>query len=417
VTYSDLLGGWPGDGNIDADVQGGCSGEGNIDADPRFCDVVCRDYSDLSIAADSPCLGSGLGGADMGSWTVACDVPQQAIPTVLRVPRDYPTIRRALDAACQRDTVEIEPGTYYEPGIEIPAADIVIRSLDPADSAIVATTVIDGMGLEVVRFAPTPPEIRPALLSVTVQGGGTGITCSASAPLIENCQIVANLGERGGGIFCNYSSPRIANCRIAGNQASYGSGGLYCISSSPTMHACSITSNAVDRDGGGVFCYFDSRPVLTNCIVARNRARDFGGGLRCEHCSPELVNCTIADNSAGRTGGVSCGQSAAPVLTNCIVWWNTPQQIRGGEPIVSYCDVAYGCDGFENISAHPRFAERRGFEYLLAPGSPCIDAGKPLLRDTIHDWWPRWPQFFRNGARSDMGAYGGPGNSAWLSGD
>ena len=38
-----------------------------------------------------------------------------------------------------------------------------------------------------------------------------------------------------------------------------------------------------------------------------------------------------------------------------------------------------------------------------------IDAGSRLIRDGVD-----WPQWYHNGSRSDMGAYGGPGNAAWL---
>lgn len=55
-----------------------------------------------------------------------------------------------------------------------------------------------------------------------------------------------------------------------------------------------------------------------------------------------------------------------------------------------------------------------GFEYLLKPGSPCIDTGDPSIEDALYDRHPRWPDWYPDGARSDMGAYGGPGNRGWL---
>lgn len=54
VRYSDVLGGWP--------------GLGNIDADPRFCSALCGYYYDLGLAANSPCLKTGYEGADMGAY-------------------------------------------------------------------------------------------------------------------------------------------------------------------------------------------------------------------------------------------------------------------------------------------------------------------------------------------------------------
>jgi len=45
-----------------SDVEGGWEGEGNIDEDPLFCDPIRPDPS-ADLAFDSPCLGAGLGGS------------------------------------------------------------------------------------------------------------------------------------------------------------------------------------------------------------------------------------------------------------------------------------------------------------------------------------------------------------------
>ena len=55
-----------------------------------------------------------------------------------------------------------------------------------------------------------------------------------------------------------------------------------------------------------------------------------------------------------------------------------------------------------------------GFDWLLGPESPCIDTGDPTIEDAISDWHPRWPPWYPNGPRSDMGAYGGVGNDGWI---
>jgi len=46
-------------------------GPGNIDADPLFCGGTCG-WLDLTLAADSPCVGTGRAGSNMGRWGVAC---------------------------------------------------------------------------------------------------------------------------------------------------------------------------------------------------------------------------------------------------------------------------------------------------------------------------------------------------------
>ena len=56
ITYSDIEGGW--------------EGEGNIDADPLFCDA---ENGDLTVQSDSPVLGAGQDGTDMGAYGVGCE--------------------------------------------------------------------------------------------------------------------------------------------------------------------------------------------------------------------------------------------------------------------------------------------------------------------------------------------------------
>ena len=74
----------------------------------------------------------------------------------------------------------------------------------------------------------------------------------------------------------------------------------------------------------------------------------------------------------------------------------------------------YRGGGYGNIVEDPHFGTFRGLKYVLGPNSPCIDSGDPAIEDRISDWHPRWPNWYPNGPRSDMGAYGGPGNIGWL---
>jgi len=53
-----------------SDIQGGWEGEGNIDADPLFCNADSNDYT---LAENSPCVGTGENGTDMGAFGVECE--------------------------------------------------------------------------------------------------------------------------------------------------------------------------------------------------------------------------------------------------------------------------------------------------------------------------------------------------------
>ncbi|MBC8395356.1 MAG: right-handed parallel beta-helix repeat-containing protein, partial [Candidatus Marinimicrobia bacterium] len=53
-----------------SDIEGGWEGDGNIDADPLFCDDENDDYH---LAWNSPCVGTGQGGANMGAYGIGCE--------------------------------------------------------------------------------------------------------------------------------------------------------------------------------------------------------------------------------------------------------------------------------------------------------------------------------------------------------
>jgi len=143
----------------------------------------------------------------------------------------------------------------------------------------------------------------------------------------------------------------------------------------------------------------------------------------------ELLNCTLTGNSAGIEGGgvYITSASSEPEIRNSILWGDTPDEIviESGwiRPDFTYSDIQNGSGqswfGTGCLDAPPRFTSIYGFRYFLNPSmnanrSPCIDAGTPAIEDFIYDDFPGWPEGYPNGARSDMGAYGGAENYFWL---
>jgi len=51
-------------------IEDGWPGEGNIDADPLFCEP---DTGNFYLAENSPCVGTGFEGANMGAYGIGCD--------------------------------------------------------------------------------------------------------------------------------------------------------------------------------------------------------------------------------------------------------------------------------------------------------------------------------------------------------
>jgi len=401
-------------------------------------------------------------------WLASIVIGGTSQAAIVHVPGDHATIQDAIDAAGTGDVVVVHPGVYQET-LSISVKGVTIRSIDPGDSVIVATTVVDGSGLgSVVTFAATDSTTMVSGLTLTggsgtpwcLDGGtcGGGIYCGAGAsPRLDRCVVRDNstVGPRseGAGVYCiESSSPTFVDCTITGNEIVVGGegegygGGVYCNDSDPVFVACEISENMVPEQyprfgvGGGLHCVASS-PVLEFCTVAGNEAAVGGGmafqgagGARIENCiirdnrsthesaaaegwnSGEVFrNCVIAYNSAGWGGAYGC---QGGTLTHCILWGNEPAQVSPWiSASLSYCDVEGGWNGKGNIDADPLFRTRLGFDLLLASGSPCIDAGDPAREDGVFDGHPRWPGWYSNGARADMGAYGGPRNAGWLGRD
>jgi parallel beta-helix repeat protein len=295
---------------------------------------------------------------------------------------------------------------------------------------------------------------------------GGGIYCSYSSPTIEDNSISGNSaldwaggiglygssttivgntimgntsGRIWGGIGSWLSDPIIMGNAITGNIAAVEGGGIGCWEYSAIIEANIITGNRADVLSGGIEIGVGSFSISNNIITNNVVSSTGGGGILLYYASTTMNNNTIADNSAELYGGgLLCMDSCVVTIANTIFWNNTAatgEEICIGyyDPIqipstltISYSDVEggqssvfvdKGCTlnwGGGMIDADPLFGSLHGFDYLLRQGSPCIDAGDPMIEDGLSDWHPRWPEWYPNGPRSDMGAYGGPGNRKWL---
>ena len=74
-----------------SDIQGGWEGEGNIDADPLFC---LSDSTDFTLAENSPCVGMGEYEVDMGAFGIGCEAilatHQDNMPLQYALYQNYP---------------------------------------------------------------------------------------------------------------------------------------------------------------------------------------------------------------------------------------------------------------------------------------------------------------------------------------
>jgi len=130
-----------------------------------------------------------------------------------------------------------------------------------------------------------------------------------------------------------------------------------------------------------------------------------------------VANCVVAENTGGfswRCGGIYSFNSNT-TITNTIVRDNTSDNVcfLAGVATVSWSNIEGGWPGEGNLDVDPELISLGRFDHVPGPGSSCVDRGDPDLDDGIWDAHPRWPPRSPNGRRSDIGAYGGPGNAAW----
>lgn len=259
---------------------------------------------------------SSAGGVAQASATLATLAETPSTLPILRVPEDFPTIQLAIDAAVDGDEIVVSPGTYTE-NIDFIGKNIILRSTDPQDREVVATTIIDGGGQGSVVTFKNGETSEARLDGFTIaNGGGTvfedseatsggGIQIINSSPTIERNTIESNEADIGAGIYIDdFSSPKIASNEIAGNIASNNGGGILVVNDSSPR----IEGNTIDRNeakvGGGIAVWGNSSPMVENNCIAFNVASLGGGIIVGTGSSPIVVGNAFSNNVAEIGGGI-----------------------------------------------------------------------------------------------------------------
>ncbi len=329
-----------------SNIQGGWTGEGNIDVNPRFTDSL------FHLSDSSRCIGAGSASHNFSGAIVTApgddfsgDVRpnpagshpdmgamenERAVPllSVIQIPEDYQTIQAGVDAAEDGDTVLVAEGTYYE-NIIIQSKDITLASyfLMDGDTSHISGTVINGSQpvntdtASVVTILNSPD--ANVLCGFTITGGGGhknifgesfvargggGIQILGSSATITNNHIINNVindrynpegvdGAQGGGILFTSISPisgltlNLSNNLIAGNRvesAMTGGGALsidypykditlnFIIEKNIIKDNTIINTDDWKAMGGGIFLGFylptEGTQIIRNNIISNNRA-------------------------------------------------------------------------------------------------------------------------------------------------
>ena len=411
-----------------SDIEGGFDGEGNIDADPLFTDVWNGDFT---INSSSPCYDAGtadtdgdgneditdyFGSApDMGAFEYCAG--GEYIDDCGICEGDNSTCTGCTDS----DALNYDEENIFEDGsclyaieqdvwVSTTGDDSLNTGLD-ADSPFKTLTnalwrIAQSEGspytvhiLEGVYSPSITGELFPINTKshVNISGSGEGVTIIDAEEthrvlnIIENESIsisdltltggFANIedeeNDRGGGIYMSESNPVLTNLSIINNTADDDGGGMFLINSNPTMTNMRISGNMANDHSGGMFLW-NSNPTMTNVTISGNTAIDDGGGMYQLNSEPTMTNVTISDNTADDDGGGMYLNTSSPILINSIIWNNEPVSIHvnGNEsPDISYSDIEGDWQGEGNIDVDPLFCNPDSGDYNLTENSPCIGTG------------------------------------------
>ena len=406
ITFSDVQGGWPGEGNLNidplltqdfthlsadspcrdaGDPEGDYAEQVDFDGEPRVAGTNVDMGSDEFVDSDVDGLPDFWEVLHFGSPTAADPAgdPDDDTASNLeeyeasRNPRRGPavfhvdvtgddawdglapiwdgehgpkaTIQVAIDATerFEGDEVLVADGIYSGTGnrdIRFFGNEVLLHSTGGRDGCVIDC---GGAGR---AFTFDHGETAQAIVDgFTLTGGeaerGGAVFCRASSPQLRNCTFVRNHAADGGGVHCRYGQPVIDNCAFRDNTATGYGGGFHCVAADASIVRCVFVGNGGSH-GGGMTC-LSSDTTVANCLFAQNWGKYDGGAAHCRGMgNPAMVNCTVVSNAARNGGGVYCRSGAALSLTSCVMVGNRAYQganVYSQSPlVVSYSAVSGG---------------------------------------------------------------------------
>ncbi len=231
--------------------------------------------------------------------------PVSAYPRNIYVPKDYPKVQEALNAAAEGDTIWIAPGKYV--GGFVVSKDVVIFGAG-ADKCTVTplpnspypvvfinknSSIIDGLTVDNSGGAALAGVVinggSPRLTRMKVKGGSKdGIIVNGSGysdvPILKFSEIFAN---KGNGLFVVKTAMLVGGNKIYNN----GSSGISLRDSSAKLENNKIYENKevgiiVKQNVAGNGAE-KSMPVMSHASILRNDIYlNKGGGIVCDRSSP-----------------------------------------------------------------------------------------------------------------------------------
>ena len=234
-------------------------------------------------------------------------------------------------------------------------------------------------------------------------GNGGGLFLTYTAAAVHHNGFSGNTGVDGAGVYVNASDLSFVGNVVRDNSALVG-GGLSVYACEGDIANNKFADNSAASNGGGLMVYFGDGIRVENNLLMGNIAAIGGGAYIHEGAS--LYNNTFYGNSCSEfyDGGALYLYFDTTVVRNNIFWANA----KGGNAAVSGADIFNSgsilslshCLTQQNSSfasgvgiinnQDPLFVAPELENYLLLPGSPCIDAGSAAGAPTYdYYFWPR----------------------------
>ena len=305
------------------------------------------------------------------------------------------TIQAAIEPCdlYEGDWIIVAPGTYSGTlgtnMVDFLGKTVRVRSVDPENPAVVASTILDCQGGPSTHHRAfclgrwEGESSRVEGLTVRngyAQDGGAIRIKKGSSLTISNCRLINNYAmSDGGAIHCDHGALRLLKSVMSENRAVQRGGVLFTLESDAIVSHCTIAENQAWLGGavyteGGIL-------DLSNALCTGNYGSS--GGVAFVTSGKAFFNqCTVVGNSTDNDGVLYLNPASS--IVNCVVWDNISMGVSG-QPAVLYSDIQGGYAGEGNLSANPRFADADGIDddpatwddndFRLLAGSPCIDAG------------------------------------------
>ncbi|MBN2314434.1 MAG: hypothetical protein JXM79_10925 [Sedimentisphaerales bacterium] len=164
--------------------------------------------------------------------------------------RTYSNLQFAVNEATDGDEIVLNPGVYHE-SVELIDKTVTLRSIDPNNPAVVASTVIDIEGHAYQGSVITLSGRRNGiceLAGLTITGGQVSISCCDASPTIRNCTIASN-GPNAIEFWEDCEPPTIIDCTILGQVVEVNDPTLIAHWPLDETEGMVITDRAGDYDG------------------------------------------------------------------------------------------------------------------------------------------------------------------------